>query len=144
MKQGFVLIEFIMIVAVVSVIGAISYYGIRNTNIRNRDDQRRVDLLALEKAIESSYPQEIGGVKAKDSYFVATTPMAIASLGWISPSFLESIPEDPSGKTYLYQSDDKGQSFSIFAELESPETSVAVDKSVGALPNGYNFWVNGK
>ena len=87
-KNGFTLIELIVsvtIIAVLTVVGVISYSG---TNKKARDSRRMADLEKIRIALEL-YRQENNGY-----------PLILDGL--LTPKYIQTIPVDPKGTTYGY------------------------------------------
>lgn len=88
LKNGFTLIELIVVVtiiAVISVAGVISY---GSAGKKSRDSRRMSDLEKMRMALEMA--RQVG----------TTYPTSIYSL---EPNFLEKVPIDPKGSNYYYQ-----------------------------------------
>lgn len=106
-KNGFTLIELIVtvtIIAVLTVVGIISYSG---TSKKARDNRRMADLEKIRIALEL-YRQATG----------STYPVNKNSL---VPTYLQAFPIDPKGNSYSY-SRPTGYTYSITTILE--ETGV--------------------
>jgi len=103
-KNGFTLIELIVVVtiiAVLTVMGVVSYSG---TNKRARDSKRITDLESMRVALEL-YRQGLG----------STYPLNISSL---VPNYIQTIPIGPKGETYLYNKTGTGYTYTIGTSLE--------------------------
>lgn len=106
-KNGFTLIELIVvitIIAVLTVAGIVSYSG---TNKKARDSRRMADLEKIRIALEL-YRQGTG----------STYPLLLDSL--VDKEYLQSIPTDPKniGTTYLYTPSINGYKYIIKASVE--------------------------
>ncbi len=94
-KSGFTLIEILVavtIVAVLSVIGTVSYNSI---NKRSRDAKRRSDLEQVRSALEL-YRSDKASYPGSSASFVALTGLDTGDgNGPLVPTYLPSIPADP-------------------------------------------------
>jgi len=107
-KNGFTLIELIVtvtIIAILTVVGMISYSG---TNKKARDNRRMADLEKIRIALEL-YRQGTG----------STYP---ASLIDLTTGYIQAIPVGPKGDSYTYDQTGTGYTYTITTTLE--ETGV--------------------
>lgn len=121
-KKGFTLIELIVsvtIIAVLTVVGVVSYTG---TNKKARDSRRVSDLHELRIALEL-YRQSVGS-----SY-----PANISSL---IPTYMQNLPTDPkTNANYVYGH--SGYTYFICANVENAGSTSANVTNCSGLPSGY-------
>ena len=86
-KNGFTLVELIVVITIIAVISTIALVSFGGTNRKARDARRMSDLqkiaIALEMArqVNSTYP---------------------ATIDSLTPNFLQTLPTDPKGYSYVY------------------------------------------
>lgn len=106
-KKAFSFIELIVVVtiiAVLSMVGVVSYGSI---NKKSRDSRRISDLEKMRLALESM--RQVG----------TTYPLAISgSPTGLSPNFIQALPKDPKNGTYFYTQLSSGYQYTIWATME--------------------------
>lgn len=111
-KNGFTLIELIVsvtIIAVLTVVGVVSYTG---TNKKARDSRRMADLEKIRVGLEL-YRQGIGG----------TYP---SSLNALVTNYLSEVPAGPKGEVYDYDQTGTGYTYTLKTTVEdSGSTNVS-------------------
>lgn len=109
---GFTLIELIVVMAILGLLATIGLGSFRSAQIKGRDTQRKNDLGQLQRGLEAYYND-------KGRYPNAPLP----SGEWRDTTvtggalYMKSVPTDPSGYSYLYESN--GTAYKIFAYLEN-------------------------
>ncbi len=123
-KNGFTLIELIVVVtimAVLTVAGVLSYGG---TSKRARDSRRMADLEKIRIALEL-YRQNLG----------STYPSVLSSL--TDTSLLQTIPNDPKGLSYgvyTYTKTGSGYTYDLGANVEDlGSTNIAAYSGCGSV-----------
>ncbi len=147
MKNGFTLIEILIVVAIISTLSSIILVGLGPAQKIGRDARRIADLREVQTGLEvyftkcDYYP---GGVEPSALGCGPFTPVS----GWadLVNSLLSSnlgikqVPNDPReslGKTYFYGASSNGSGYVLGATLEDPNNqSLAHD--VDGLVNGVN------
>ena len=117
-KQGFTLIEIVVVMAIIAVLTSIIVGGFRTSQARGRDAQRKSDLKQISNALElyhsdyNRYPAAIVfGSELTDG----------------KTSYMKEVPEDPGGAAYVYAVSLSGNKYQLFAYLENTE-----DKNIDA------------
>lgn len=123
-KNGFTLIELIVVITiimVVSVAGVVSFTGI---NIKSRDSRRQSDLERIRLALEAM--RQTG----------TTYPSSINSL---EPDFIQEIPTGPKGGAdtyrYLIVGGSSNYKYTLDAKMED------LGSTTGSYGSGYNYRV---
>lgn len=141
MKQGFTLIELIVVVSIISIIAAISTFSYRSSLINSRDARRKTDIEQVRAALElyrsdaNTYPTTAG---------FSLDCAATGGLIFGSNVYLSLQPRDPkcAGQTYYYTQLSSGADYTIGTMLEAPGTStctVTYDCSVTAGTQACNY-----
>jgi general secretion pathway protein G len=95
--KGFTLIEVLVVVALIGILSAILVANYNDARKNSRDKIRKSDLKSIQLAVELYKSQN------------STYPANISSL---SPTYLASVPVDPSGSSYSYTTN--GASYKVF------------------------------
>jgi len=116
-KNGFTLIELIVtvtIIAVLTVVGMISYGG---TSKKARDSRRMADLEKIRVALEL-YRQSTGSTYPADGDLGAK----------LTPNYLQTMPVGPKGENYAdgYDQTGTGYTYTITTTLEETGVSYSV------------------
>ncbi|HEX4104213.1 MAG TPA: prepilin-type N-terminal cleavage/methylation domain-containing protein [Candidatus Paceibacterota bacterium] len=131
-RQGFTLIEILIVVAIIAILASVVLVGLGPTQQAGRDSRRLSDLREVQNGLELYYNKcgyYPGGAVAASCAGVAHTAdatwaaMTTALEG--SAIGVPTVPNDPtSGKTYFYGTDAGGDSYVIAATLEQLTNSV--------------------
>lgn len=149
-KSGFTIVELLIVIVVIAILAAISIVAYTGIQQRGRDSQRKSDLASIGKAIElyhadnGVYPMTGGWCTqisnpSRGSGFSAAFQAAIAE-------YMPRIPFDPlyaeTYQDYFYIRNPSGQSYALFAELESSDEnshSVGTCTTKDNLDNDYDY-----
>lgn len=133
-RQGFTLIEILIVVAIIAILASMVLVGLGPLQRRGRDARRLSDLRQLQNGLElyfaknSAYPTPQGGSGA-----MAWADLSAAIVGAGPALGINSLPNDPAsgaGKTYTYASD--GTSYVLGATLEDTGNPALNDDIDGA------------
>jgi len=105
-NKGFTLLEILLVIAAIGILAAIVLVAINPTRqiAQVRDAQRRSDINTIYKALEQylidnqAYPAGI--TEASQAICNNTVTTSCVDLGVLIPTYLASIPKDPSGEVY--------------------------------------------
>ncbi len=116
-KSGFTIIELLVVIVVIAILIALTLPNLFGLQKRARDDTRKNDLKNVQSAL--------------GTYFNDTNnyPSALSSL---SPTYLNSVPNDPRGGAYTYTPAPSGcttacTSWTLSATLENTQDPQAVN-----------------
>lgn len=120
MQKGFSLVELIVAVSILVVLTAISLTTFSSVQKNSRDSKRKADLGIIQSALEQ-YHSDQGSYPS-----VITAGSPIKDPG-NSKTYLSSVPSDPKGATYCYESSPLGcitkcTKYKIHAFLENSST----------------------
>lgn len=133
-KNGFTLIELIVVMAIMSVLIVITASSFQSSRIKGKDAKRKVDLDHMQKALETYlndhkvYPASQGGA------IVACGADGTSVCAYGSPFmdendtiYMSQLPQDPSHPTiqYFYVSSTDGRRYQLYTYLENDQ-----DKSI--------------
>ncbi len=148
-KQGFTLIEILIVVAIIAILASVVLVGLGPTQSSGRDARRLSDLqqtmlgLGLYYNKCGFYPGDVGCGAGGFTQITANGWAQMASV-LTSPTTnigVNTIPNDPTpGRTYYYGTTSGGTSYIVAATLEN--TSNAVFSSYQA-PNTTGFTISG-
>lgn len=111
-SSSFTLIELLVVLTILSllVVGGISQYY--NSLKSGRDARRKADLQTVQKALETYY-QDL------NSYPVGAIPDPFCHpSGCSTAQYIQTLPSDPSGSPYVYDSD--GTYYKLYSCIENP------------------------
>lgn len=117
MKNGFTLIEVIVVSTILIVLSAVGISSYTGTIKRTRDARRKADLNTIQKALESYYDDN-------GSYPATATADTLCATS--DKCYLRAVPADPLTGTadYTYVLGDvggTGQSFQLYSTLETDD-----------------------
>jgi general secretion pathway protein G len=137
-KQGFTLIEILIVVAIIAILASVVLVGLGPTQQQGRDARRLSDLRETQTALELYYNQN-GDYPAASSWGPQTTAGTLSYILVNAGIGVSQVPNDPTnGKTYYYSQEGGGTSYVIGAVLENasnPAFTGYTVPSVG-IPSG--------
>lgn len=150
-RDGFTLIEFLIVMVMVFAIALISYVNFSSSEMKTRDAQRKSDIREIAVAL-SAYTEAHGGyplASPEGQMLTCNCNHGSLACNWLQDLgerefcdkdnvvYMSKVPGDPSGKTpYCYTSD--GQTFGIYANLENSR-DVEARLNVTCVGRKYNF-----
>ncbi len=125
MRDGFSLIEVIVVTAILGILSILGISNFTTTIERSRDARRKADLSTIQKGLESYY--------GDNSVYPATITAADLCAS-TTTCYLKTVPTDPSGgsNVYDYVRENTGQSYQLYSTLERND-----DNGTGVNQNGY-------
>lgn len=125
-ERGFTLIELIVsitIIAVMTVVAAVSFTGVGK---KSRDGRRIADLQKIALALEALKQQSVG----------STYPATANIISALTPTYLTTFPIGPKKETYTYTRE-SSYVYRICAAVEDIGSTTSDVTSCPALPSGY-------
>lgn len=123
-KSGFTLVELLVVMVILGILATIGFGYFYSSQAKARDAQRKSDLNQLQKALEMFYND-------KGRYRTNKEKLPPAGQSWEDEKgtiYIKTVPGDPKGGKYCYESDDSGSYYKIYAKLENIKDS-AIEKS---------------
>lgn len=133
-KQGFTLIEILVVITILAVLATVGINSYRVSQIKSRDIARKADLAQIQRALEMYFND-------KNLYPVAPLPWGDSLTDPSHPAtvYMEKVPKDPVGNPeYCYVT--VGTSYRLYAKLENSQ-----DPKIGSYTCGgksYNYGVS--
>jgi general secretion pathway protein G len=126
-KQGFTLIELIVVMTIIAVITVLAVVSFSGTNKKARDARRISDLEKLRVALEMA--KQVG----------STYPVASGGLPTgLVPSYIQALPDDPKSFSYFYNRD-TNYHYYLYAQMEDVSSTNTIcasyPSSCGGLCN---------
>lgn len=132
-RKGFTLIEILIVVAIIAILASIVLVGLGPTQALGRDSRRLSDLQEVQNALELYYNANGyypgGGSPATMATGAAWGPAgttgALSTVLTTANIGVNSIPNDPSGGTYMYVYawSSTASSYVMAADMESTQGS---------------------
>jgi len=119
-RQGFTLIEILVVVTIIAILTAIGIVSYSSINKRSRDAKRKSDIEQMRSALEMYRAENGYYVDAGSGVFTEASNLA----GALVSTYLPAIPSDPkTGVSYWYKATDvsgvKYYGYCLSANLES-------------------------
>lgn len=122
-RNGFTLVELLVVISIISILTIISMGSYRSIQIKARDGQRKSDLNAVSKALMLYFSDK--GV------FPASFPFGNISVGFTGGNgivYMRQTPLDPrnesaNGYQYVYIVDATFKKFNLYTNLENTKDS---------------------
>ena len=132
-KQGFTIIEILIVVAIIGLLASVVLVGLGSFRTRGRDARRIADLRETQNALELYYTkfQKYTPLGGGDSWTSLTNSLVNAGIG------ISSISNDPlyPDKTYRYGVSGDGQNYVLAATLEDASNPGLKDDPDSTLYN---------
>ncbi|KKW47412.1 MAG: Type II secretion system protein G [Parcubacteria group bacterium GW2011_GWA1_59_11] len=126
MRKGFTLIEMLIVVAIIGLLAGAVLVGLGPVQKGGRDARRVSDLRQLQNGLELYY--------SRNSMYPTTN-------NWETDltTVVRSLPKDPRGSSYHYQTDTNRTWYVLGTLMEDPSSSAASSSYTGTMPAGSNF-----
>lgn len=142
-NKAFTLIELLIVMAILGILATIGIGGLRTSQMRSRDAQRKSDVKQLAGALELYYSDHGRYPGATVDGLVKGCPSTSeTACSWGSNTsfedgqtvFIRLIPEDPQGGNYFYKVSNDFSKFQIFTHLENSKDKNCIDGNC-AIPS---------
>ncbi len=134
-QPGFTLIELLVVVTIILVLSGLGLVTYTGTQRKARDSKRKADLEQLRSALEMYRDDE-------DLYPIGTGSVSSTLGDLTSGNYIDSLPEDPKGYSYYYNSDANGYTYSLCAYLEGGGPDACGDNCSAPEDEDCNYQVN--
>src|SRR3989338_6240447 len=97
-KRSFTLIELLIVITIIGILVATGTYSWGAAQIKARDNRRKIDLQAVEQALETYYQTNGKYPDAGTGGSCGINSCSSANTNWINglvPAFLNALPKDP-------------------------------------------------
>lgn len=135
-RQGFTLMEILIVIAIIGVLVSVSVASYASAQKKGRDSRRKSDLKAVQNAWEQYYADNNANYPANCGFSVTPTPSIMS--GTYLPL---GIPLDPKSQAAYTSvsgwSSCNTAAYCFCAGLEG-ETNTTTDCAGGAAPSGYS------
>jgi type II secretion system protein G len=124
-QLGFTLFELIIVLLILGILVALGLKAFRSAQLKARDRQRKSDLDNVADALElyyndhGEYPQSTPLAGGQVDPGATCSVAAWGSAFECDEVYMVSMPQDPKGWTYFYESDQ--QQFALYAMLENEQ-----------------------
>lgn len=146
-NKAFTLIELLVVIAILGILATIGIGGLRTSQMRSRDAQRKSDLKQIGNALElyysdyGKYPASLAGVimgcpaetgpcnwDDQDNFRDGQTPPKV---------YLRVVPKDPQAGDYYYRVSAGKDKYQIYAHLENTQDKNCIQGNCAvSSPNG--------
>ncbi len=149
-KNGFTLIEMLIVVTIIALLSSVILVGLQPARTAARDARRIVDLNEVKNGLElyfnkcGYYPGQIQPALNCGPFVQIFTWQDLTAALTGSNLDIDAIPDDPTtGADYLYATDTNGKHYILGATLEDPnnpvlQTSIHDDKITFSVPFSCN------
>ena len=140
-KRGFTLIELLVVISIIAILVAAATVSWRNAQMKGRDGKRKVDLKAVQQALEtylaanSKYPDDNAGGQLVCN--ITGIDVTVKSWGGTfvcnNITYMQTLPQDPAyqGTTGYFYNNTGTTSYVLSAELENDNDK---DRITGTEP----------
>ena len=132
-KSGFTLLELLIVISIISMLAILGFTSYINSLKSAKDGRRKADLQTIQKGLETYY-QDNNSYPTDAAGSVPVDPLEPNSFchpsGCDVAKYLETLPKDPGGSNYVYESD--GTYYKLYSCLENVN-----DNGPGVKQDGY-------
>jgi type IV pilus assembly protein PilA len=141
-KKGFTLLEILLVISAIGILAAIVLVAINPNRqlAQARDTVRQADINTLQKALDQylienrSYPSGVNSILrdicntgSETSTNPITTCTNTVDLRVLVPTYLPSIPDDPTGDAYQVSINSRNNKISLFAPNSEITDTIAIN-----------------
>lgn len=112
-SRGFTLIELLVVIAVIGILASVVLASLNSARSKARDAKRTADIRSVQTALEMYYADNGAYPVSTDVVFPGILATALV------PTYIGSIPVDPSGATYRYYTNNLPTMYAIRIAYET-------------------------
>jgi type II secretion system protein G len=141
MRKGFTLVELLVVVAIISLLAAISLFALQGARQSARDTKRKSDLEIIRSGLEL-YRADCNNYPASITYGSSLTGSGSPITCLASNVYISKVPSDPSsGRNYSYVR--SGTTYTLCASLEQAPNPSMSTSGCGSCGVSCNYKVTG-
>jgi general secretion pathway protein G len=95
LERGFTLIELLVVIAIIGILSSVVLASLNTARMKSRDTRRIADVKQIQLALELFFD-------SCSRYPVNAYAAENGCTGGIAPTYIATVPKDPSGSNYLY------------------------------------------
>lgn len=141
LRRGFTLIELLVVIAIIGLLSSVVLVSLGSARLKSRDARRVADVQELHKALELYNNDNNGKYPA-----AAASPYYLADVTGLTPTYIATLPKDPSiatagtGNDVRYYTDSlrsAGYSIAIYLERDNAWCKYSVGNIYPAAWSAY-------
>ena len=138
--KGFSLIELLVVISIMTILIALSAFGLQQARESARDGQRKSDLEAIRTGLSfyksdcNAYPVQSGG-----DFYGYYNPSFTSTCTGSTNTYIQKTPRDSISTNYYYYISTNGITYTICASLETEGTTVPTNCPTGATGCGGGY-----
>ena len=144
-QKGFTLIELLLVIAIVSLLSSISFFGYSNSKKKADDAHMKAEAAEVRKAIELYKVSNNGNVPTNTFVGGEMIFEGHSSGGYenamnqLVPKYLSEVPSSPSRSSYGYMTNESGTEAVFVVKLNYPTQNSSQSNSCTLVQSGVDF-----